>query len=163
VYGSRYGAVIATCTLIQSSSVFGRKSETNCTRWRVLITLVVFNLPYSLLHSPVPPALAGFADQLCVTNHIWQGSKLSDFCSTAEPSRLSVHSLRTSEYRMISSRKHQMPRIANPHCAANPLFVPTILTTSSSATGCPRPTLCGKCFALAPHTNAYLKLSFNVL
>jgi hypothetical protein len=48
------------------------------------------------------------------------------------------------------------------YCAANPLFVPTILTTSSSDTKCDNPTLCGRCFALAPQTSAYLKLSFSV-
>ena len=44
-----------------------------------------------------------------------------------------------------------------------PLFVPTMLTTSSSATRCPRPTLCGMCFALAPHTSANLNVSLMVL
>ena len=39
----------------------------------------------------------------------------------------------------------------------------TIFTTSSSDTTWLKPTLCGTCFALAPHTKAYLKVSFIVL
>jgi hypothetical protein len=43
------------------------------------------------------------------------------------------------------------------------LHLATIETTSSSATTWLNPTLCGTCLALAPHTNAYLKVSFSVL
>jgi hypothetical protein len=42
------------------------------------------------------------------------------------------------------------------------LYFATIETTSSSETTCPNPTLCGTCLALAPHTSAYLNVSFNV-
>ena len=111
-------------------------------------SLVIF---LSILSSSVVVAI-GFCDDYNSTIEGEVHACTSIYQSTTQGLSHRAQQELNSQYRSTSTT----------YFVASPLLLPTILTRSSSETTWLNPTLCGICRALAPHTSAYLKLSFSV-